>query len=121
MKGTRVISTDLPVSTIRARSTSTMSIPVPVAELPALVQDAVQSSRRFKLKAIGPNSAELTVGFTWRAWGGRLRLQFLGVPDGSSHIDAIWEPVLGTTLVDYGQGAKDIRSLYEAVLQKTAR
>lgn len=110
-----MISTDLAVSTTRGRSTSRIPLPVPLTELPALVQRAVESSRRFKMKKTSDTSAELTVGFTWRAFGGRLRLQFLAIPDGSSYVDAAWEPTLGTTLVDYGQGAKDIRALYGAL------
>lgn len=111
-----MLVSDLSISTVRGRSTSALPLPVPVVELPAVTRRAVESSRRFKLKAVDASSAELTVGFTWRAFGGRLSLQFIGAPDGSSWIDVTWDPLVGTTLIDYGQGAKDIRTLYGALL-----
>lgn len=98
-----------------------MIVPVSVDRLPALVEEATLTSRRFKIKSIDAENADLTVGISWRTFGGKIHLQFKSALEESSFIEALWSPIVGTTVIDYGQGAKDIRELHQIISNQTGR
>lgn len=76
------------------------------------------SSRRFTLQSIQPDHAVISVGINWAAGGGHLELRATAVSETRSNIEATWAPSVPTTLLDWGQGARDIRALTAAVNQE---
>lgn len=111
---------DLIVETVRARSSATFVVPVAFDSLPGSIATALDASKRFTVKAVTSSGASLTVGFTWRVWADRVDLRFFRAADGFTRVDASWEPTLSTTVIDYGQGAKDLRRLCKELLRATA-
>ncbi|RPE76054.1 MULTISPECIES: hypothetical protein [unclassified Frondihabitans] len=112
---------DLMVSRSGARSSATFSIKTTRESLPALISEVIRTSRRFKLKAARADGATLTVGFTWRVWAGVIELSFAPVQGGWAEVEASWRPTVTTTVIDYGQGAKDLRRLYKELLAASER
>lgn len=46
-----------------------------------------------------------------------MELRFIAVSETKSNIEATWAPTIPTTLLDWGQGAKDIDALFDALTQ----
>ncbi|GAA4668173.1 hypothetical protein [Frondihabitans cladoniiphilus] len=112
---------DLMVSSSRARSSATFPIATPRESLPALISEVVRTSRRFKLKAATAAAATLTVGFNWRVWAGVIELSFTPGQGSWTQVEASWRPTVATTVLDYGQGARDLRRLYKELLAASER
>ncbi|GAA4265171.1 hypothetical protein [Frondihabitans peucedani] len=112
---------DLMVSSSRARSSATFPIKTTRESLPAVLSEVIRTSRRFKLKAATEDAATLTVGFTWRVWAGVIELSFAPGKGGWTQVEASWRPTVTTTVIDYGQGAKDLRRLYKELLAASER
>jgi hypothetical protein len=112
---------DLMVSSSRARSSATFPIKTTRESLPVVLSEAVRTSRRFKLKDATADGATLTVGFTWRVWAGVIDLSFAPGQGGWTQVEASWRPTVATTVIDYGQGAKDLRRLYKELLAASDR
>ncbi|RPE78436.1 hypothetical protein EDF39_1114 [Frondihabitans sp. PhB161] len=112
---------DLMVSSARARSSATFPIEITRELLPVVISEVVRTSRRFKLKAATAAGATLTVGFTWRVWAGVIELSFAPGQGSWTQVEASWRPTVATTVIDYGQGAKDLRQLYKELQAASER
>jgi hypothetical protein len=112
---------ELLVSTSRARSSAVFPLQTSATAIPGMLSEITQTSGRFKLKGATGESATLTVGFTWRAWAGEIELHFSEARDGWTRVEAKWRPTVITTVVDYGQGAKDLRQLHADMVAATER
>lgn len=115
------MESDLNVSSSRARSSATFPLETPRESLPALISEVVRTSRRFKFKEATAAGAILTVGFTWRVWAGVIELSFTPGQGSWTQVEASWRPTVATTVIDYGQGAKDLRRLYKELLAASER
>lgn len=112
---------DLMVSSARAQSSATFPIEITRELLPVVISEVVRTSRRFKLKAATAAGATLTVGFTWRVWAGVIELSFAPGQGSWTQVEASWRPTVATTVIDYGQGAKDLRQLYKELQAASER
>jgi hypothetical protein len=74
---------------------------------------------RYKLVELSPNRVVLTARMNWRTWGLRITLFLTEDASGHTTIDALCEPRVGTTLVDYGQGKKDLRRILDFIRQES--
>lgn len=115
------MQSDLTVSSSRARSTAIFPLATAGESLPAIIAEVARTSRRFRLKAATETGATLTVGFTWRAWAGVIELDFTPGQGSWTQVEAHWRPTVATTVLDYGQGAKDLRRLYKELLAAIER
>ena len=104
-----------------ARSEGRLSVDVPVEQVVRTVREAVETLPRFTVVELSGTGAQLTARMNMKTWGERITLRFHPLEPARTEIEALCEPRLGTTLVDYGQGAKDLRTLLGAIEQRTAR
>lgn len=107
-----------------ARSEAQLTLSVPKEQVMTVVEDAVKELPRFTLVRISSSEAQLTARMNIKAWGAHIGLQFNPIAFDETKIEALWEPRLKTTMVDYGQGAKDLRKLLDSITlraQKTNR
>ena len=85
------------------------------------LRQVVEDLTRFTLVELSGTQAQLTARMNMKSWGERITLRFHPLDLTRTEIEARCEPRLGTTMVDYGQGAKDLRTLLGAIEQHTAR
>jgi hypothetical protein len=104
-----------------ARSEGRLSVDVPVERVARTVREAVEALPRFALVELSGTGAQLRARMNMKTWGERITLRFHPLESARTEIEALCEPRLGTTLVDYGQGAKDLRTLLGAIEQRTTR
>lgn len=88
--------------------------------LPSLHQ-VVEDVPRFTLVELSGAQAQLTARMNMKSWGEQITFHFHPLEPARTQIQAQCEPRLGTTMVDYGQGAKDLRTLLGAIEQHTAQ
>lgn len=98
-----------------ARSEGRLTIALPVSRVPRAVEDATQGKLPLSLVSLSETGAELSRGVTLKTWGERITLEFRPIAPEQTEITARCEPKLGTTMVDYGQGAQDLRLLLGAI------
>lgn len=98
-----------------ARSQAVLSVDASVEQVMAAVQRSAEELPRLTLVEISSTGACLAARMNMKTWGENLTLRFRPVEPGRIEIDARCEPDLSVTLVDYGQGAADLRQLLETV------
>lgn len=104
-----------------ARSQGRLEMGVPVEQVMRSLREAVEQLPRYTLVELSGVQAQLTARMNMKSWGERITLRFHPLEPTHTQIEAQCEPRLGTTMVDYGQGAKDLRTLLGAIEQHTAR
>lgn len=102
-----------------ASSVGHMHVDVPVGSLPAAVQQALRGSRRFRIRNISDAGAEIRTSWTMKAWGADLALTFESTGAHQTRIKGVATPVVRSTAVDWGQGASDLRTVFEAIEDQT--
>lgn len=90
---------------------------MPVEQVLRSVRKAVEDLPRYTLVELSGVQAQLTARMNMKSWGERITLRFRPLDPTRTEIQAQCEPRLGTTMVDYGQGAKDLRTLLGAIEQ----
>jgi hypothetical protein len=105
---------EITVSTKWARSAATWASDITASALPDLTEHAVEHLRRFKTIAKTNDSVTLACRMNFKTWGGKLTLRFAQGTE-SSTVESRWEPVFGSTIIDWGQGESDTRQVWEAI------
>ena len=104
-----------------AHSEGRLEVDMPVEQVLRSLRQVVEDLPRFTLVELSGTQAQLTARMNMKSWGERITLHFHPLDPTRTEIEARCEPRLGTTMVDYGQGAKDLRTLLGAIEQHTAR
>lgn len=103
-----------------ASSEGQMHVDIPVESLPALIQQTLKGMRRFRIRNISDAGAEIRTSWTIKAWGEDLALTFESTGVNQTLIKGSATPVVRSTAVDWGQGASDLHSVFEAIDSQTA-
>ncbi|MEC5182464.1 hypothetical protein [Arthrobacter sp. CG_A4] len=90
-------------------------VEVPLAELPAAVERALASNRRFRLRNVSRQGAEIRASWTLKTWGEDISLTFEDVDGRFSRVRGVCVPVYGPTIIDYGQGASDLSHIFREI------
>ena len=98
-----------------ARSEAVLSVDASVEQVATAVQRSAEELPRLTLVEISATGACLAARMKMKTWGEHLTLRFRPSGPGRVEIAARCEPDLGITLVDYGQGAADLRQLLESI------
>ena len=98
-----------------ARSEGRLSVQAPVEQVMGAVRQAAEALPRFTVVEVSEAGAQLTASMNMKTWGERITLRFRPAAPDRIEIEALCEPRLSTTMVDYGQGAKDLRALLDAI------
>jgi len=72
---------------------------------------AVEDRREFRLLQASASGARLSRRPNWAVWGAEIALRFVPRDDDGTTVEVRWAPVVPTTLVVWGQGARDVRAL----------
>lgn len=105
------------VSSKAARTHAEASVPAPIEALPGLCSRAVQQEPRFSLRSSTERHVELRRRVNWKTWGELVSVDFKRLDEDHTLVSIAVEPLLGTTLFDYGQGERDATDLLRAIWQ----
>ncbi|WIG18792.1 hypothetical protein [Kocuria rosea] len=108
------------ITTQGATSEASLILELPAERVVRVVDDAshtIRQPRRTKLSLAG---AEFDSSSSFKTWGMRIILEFHPVAQNRTLITARAEPKLSLTVIDYGQGAKDLRTLMGAIERRAS-
>lgn len=103
------------VATKAARTHAEVSVPAPVDALPGLCAKALQTQPQFKLRSASGSGLEIRRRINWKTWGESLSVGFERLDANHTKVWVDVQPLLGTTIFDYGQGSRDATDLLRAV------
>lgn len=102
----------LDILTQRGRATAHFTIDGTVEQVRARVKAMVERERRFRWREGGDETVVLDTAANWATWGERMTIT-LGVAGmTSTSVMVRVEPKVRTTVIDWGQGARDIGLLH---------
>lgn len=106
----------LDVETRTARSSARFLVAHRLENMPDLVERAVESLPRYKIREATDYTATVSRSLTGKMWGNTLHLQYFFADAESTRVEVTTVPLLGTTVIDWGQSAQDIRRLHDALM-----
>lgn len=108
------------LTTQGAHSEASLTLDLPVERVVRVVDDASHTIRRPQRKKLSPAGAEFDSPSNFKTWGMRIILEYRSITPGRTLITARAEPKLSLTVIDYGQGARDIRTLLGAIERRAS-
>ena len=103
------------ITTRWARSVARLTVEASTDQVMAAVKHSAEEWPRFTAVEVSATGARLAAQMNLKTWGERITLRFRPTAWGGIEIDALCEPSWGITLIDYGQGAADLRQLLRAI------
>lgn len=97
------------------RSEALLSTEASMEQVLEAVTQVAAELPRFTLAEISRSGARLTVPMNIKTWGRRITLRFRPAESGHLVIEALSEPRLRITMVDWGQSAEDLQILLGAI------
>ncbi|WZH37657.1 MAG: hypothetical protein PIR02_03090 [Microbacterium enclense] len=107
---------ELQVTRVGTRSAATFDLPGSAEHVVDAVRTVAERGGRFRLINASADGATLLTRVSWRAWGGVLTLGFTSAGDDSVHVTSAWVPAVSFTVIDWGQGRKDLEKLHRELL-----
>lgn len=105
----------LKIRTRWSRSSAEFSLPLP----PDVVKDQLvataETLRGLRVRYATMRRVVLMSPPNWRTWGDLVTVEFDSQDDGGTRVSVRTAPSLQLWLYDWGQGAKDIRLIHEAL------
>lgn len=108
------------LTTRGAYSEASLILDLPVERVVRVVDDASHTIRRPRRTKLSPTGAEFDSSSSFKTWGMRIILEYRSIAADRTLIAARAEPKLSVTVIDYGQGAKDLRTLLGAIEQRAS-
>jgi len=92
-------------------------VDAPPAVAFARAADAISRSPKTSVKHADVDAGliEARIGVSWRSWGERLTVRVQGQAEDQAEIDVLSEPLLRTTIVDYGKNQRNVDELLRAM------
>lgn len=109
----------LRIETRRARSTATWTAPFRPDETHDRILAAVAASHRTSLRSDTGDRLVLGAKGTLYTWGTTITIDLAPVAGGTLVV-AHTTPIVRTTLLDWGEGPRDLRALHDAVMPADA-
>ncbi|WP_066523193.1 hypothetical protein [Curtobacterium ammoniigenes] len=107
------------VTTQRGRATTQFIVYGTIEQLRDRVRAIVDQDRRFRWRAGDNSRIILTTRPNWATWGETITLSFGAAGSTRTSVNVRAKPRLATTVLDWGQGARTIRFLYEQLTATT--
>jgi hypothetical protein len=107
------------IETRRARSTATWTAPFLLDETHVRILAAVAASHRTSLRSDTGDRLVLGLKSTLYTWGTTITIELAPVAGGTLVV-ARTTPIVRTTLLDWGEGPRDLRALHDAVMPPEA-
>lgn len=103
------------IRSLAARSRGRLGVEAPVEDVVAAVRRTGEQLPRFTVVELSRAGARLTASATVQTWREHITLRFHPADPGRTEIEARCTPHVRTTVVDYGQGARDLHTLLGAI------
>lgn len=104
----------LDVTTSAARSSAEWELAMPLEEAHQRILRAVAGMPRVRVRSVGEERIELSVLGNFYSWGEVVTIELTPVAGGTG-LRVRTSPTVPFTVVDWGEGARDIRALHAAV------
>jgi hypothetical protein len=108
------------ISTRAAWSTGTLTVRASIDEVVRAVEELSKTLRQPRLVSLSAAGAEFKRSINFRTWGMRITLRFRSQGADQTLIFAESGPRLPTTIMDWGQGASDLRTLLGGIDRQIA-
>ncbi|MBT2504233.1 hypothetical protein [Curtobacterium sp. ISL-83] len=106
----------LDIQTRWSRSHAQFSTPLPPEAAKARLVAAAEAMRSLRIRYETTLSIVLMSSANWRTWGDLVTVEFHPEDDGGTRVSVRAAPVVPITFFNWGQGAKDIRLVYDALV-----
>jgi hypothetical protein len=106
---------DYYISTRMARSTGSVVVSVPVEVVVGVVDRVSRAMPRLQLRHLSAAGAAFDCRMNIWTWGQRITLTFGQLGPDQTEIWAECKPKVSTTIIDWGQGKRDLRALLGAI------
>lgn len=103
------------ISSRSARSEGRLVVSLPIDEVPVAIERVAGNHPRFSVVELTSEHAEIRGRMNFKTWGMTTHLKYTSLSPDRAEITASCDPRLATTLVDYGQGRKDIGLLFQGI------
>ncbi len=110
---------DAQITSRNAVSEGVTEVEVPVSDLPVVVERAVGEMNGFRLLHVSGQGARIKATWTLKTWGEDIALMFDDVDGRSSRISALCTPTYSPTIIDHGQGASDLKRLFQEIRKQS--
>jgi len=110
----------LKIRTRWSRSSAEFSLPLAPDAVKDQLVAAAETLRGIRVQYVTTRRVVLMSPPNWRTWGDLVTVEFDSEDDGGTRVSVRTAPSLPLWLCDWGQGAKDIRLIHEA-LSRAAR
>ncbi|TCL72482.1 MULTISPECIES: hypothetical protein [unclassified Curtobacterium] len=104
----------LDVTTSAARSSAEWELAMPLEEAHQRVLRAVAGMPRVRVRSVAEDRIELSVLGNFSSWGEVISIELTPAAGGTA-LRVRTRPIVPFTLLDWGEGARDIRALHAAV------
>ncbi len=112
---------DYTITSYGARSQGQLTVPVPVSELPRLVERACAQDAKLGLRELDAQGGRISVGITFSSWGARVRFALRPVSETASQIVATSRPRMPLELSDRARSEGNLSLLFRGVAREAER
>ena len=112
---------DYIITSCGARSQGQLTVPVPVSELPRLVERACAQHAKLGLRELDAQGGRISVGITFSSWGARVRSALRPVSETASQIVATSRPRMPQELWGLAGSEANLSVLFRGVAREAER
>ena len=112
---------DYIITSCGARSQGQLTVPVPVSELPRLVERACAQHAELGLRELDAQGGRISVGIAFSSWGARVRFVLRPVSETASQIVATSRPRMPLELWGLAGSEANLSVLFRGVAQEAER
>lgn len=112
---------DYTITSCGARSQGQLTVPVPVSELPRLVERACAQHAELGLRELDAQGGRISVGITFSSWGARVRFVLRPVSETASQIVATSRPRMPLELWGLAGSEANLSVLFRGVAREAER
>ena len=112
---------DYTITSYGARGQGQLTVPVPVSELPRLVERACAQHAKLGLRELDAQGGRISVGITFSSWGARVRFVLRPVSETASQIVATSRPRMPLELLGRARSEGNLSLLFRGVAQEAER
>lgn len=112
---------DYIITSCGARSQGQLTVPVPVSELPRLVERACAQHAKLGLRELDAQGERISVGITFSSWGARVRSALRPVSETASQIVATSRPRMPLELWGLAGSETNLSVLFRGVAREAER
>ena len=109
---------DYIITSYGARSQGELTVPVPVSELPGLVEETCRQDGELRLRELDARGGRISVGMTFSSWGDRARFTFHPLSENESRITATSRPLLPITILGGARSERNLSLLFHGVARE---